>query len=556
MRKLTFFLFFCLLLSPITAFADEFIESQLNSGIRNSETAAYLLLQEAAQADKAQAAALLSRAAAYSPDLPAVHFARARATFSLSYDGILNSVDHLVAGISAYSRNFWWSFSLTGSAFLGLVLSFIVVIFIIVLIRLFSDLPLLSHEVEESAKNAALLLVLFVFSLISPLLFLAGVLVLLGLYMSKIDKALVYAYLVFLLLSPFVFRAAAQFLQVSSSGTMKAVVDVNESKGNTYALSALKPSAEPPAQFSYGLALKRTAAYDEALEVYSTLMQTKADAPLHVNLGNLYVARNNMDEAAKSYLAAIAIQPLASAYYNLSQISREALDFEKGNEYFSKALEIDRDAVAGYRAIYSRHPNRFVADETISQSALWALARHMPGKTSTFNLSVLPVWTISLSALILILAFYMMNRHTGNKAYRCRRCNQIFCPRCEKHIMWGQMCPQCFRSLIKLEEIEAKERVAQLLSIYEHQKRRRDIMKLLSFVIPGSSQVYAGKILYGFFFMWPFLFFLLFPLATFFMSPDTRGTHWVVNLASLLIAVIVLIISNIFTRQRISKGWL
>ena len=60
--------------------------------------------------------------------------------------------------------------------------------------------------------------------------------------------------------------------------------------------------------------------------------------------------------------------------------------------------------------------------------------------------------------------------------------------------MWGQMCPQCFRSLIKLEEIEVKERVAQLLSIYEHQKRRRDIMKLLSFIIPGSSQVYAGKV--------------------------------------------------------------
>ncbi len=555
MRKLTVFLFFCILLSPVLAHADEFSESQLNSGIKNSEVSSYLLLKEA-QTNKTQATTLLNRASAYSPDLPAVHFELAKSKFSLSYTGILDSVDHIVSGIHAYSRNFWWSFSLTGGAFLGLVLSFIVAIFIIVIVRIFSDLPLLSHEVEESRQNIALLLVLFVFSLISPLLFLAGILVLLGLYMPKIDKTIVYLFLVFLLASPFFFRTAAQFLQVSSSGTVKAIVDVNESKDNAYALSVLKSSDESPALFSYGLALKRAGQYDEAIAAYSNLIKTKADAAVYVNLGNMHVGKNNLDEAVKNYLAATNIRPLASAYYNLSQVSREGLDFEKGNEYFNKALEINRDAVAGYRAISGRNPNRIVADEAISPSSLWDLAWKTPVKAATFNLSVLPGWTISLAALLMIFAFYMMNNHAGNKAYRCRRCNQIFCPRCEKHIMWGQMCPQCFRSLIKLEEIEVKERVAQLLSIYEHQKQRRDIMKLLSFIIPGSSQVYAGKILFGFFFMWPFLFFLLFPLATSFMTPDARGTHWVVNIASLLIAAILLIISNIFTRQRISKGWL
>jgi tetratricopeptide (TPR) repeat protein len=555
MKKLAVFLFFCIALSPVSALADELIESQLDRGIKNSEVSSYLLLQEA-RANKAQAATLLSRASAYSPDLPAVHFELAKAKFSLSYTGILESVDHLILGINAYARNFWWSFSLAGGAFLCLVLSFIVVISVIVIIRIFSDLPLLSHEVEESRDTIALLLVLFVLSLISPLLFLAGILILLGLYMRRIDKIIVYAYLVFLLASPFFFRAAAQFLQVSSSGTMKAIVDVNESKGNAYALFALKSTDAPPAQFSYGLALKRAALYDEAIAAYKNLIKTKADAAAYVNLGNVYVGQNNMDEAGISYHAAIALRPLASAYYNLSQVSREGLDFEKGNEYFNKALEIDRNSVTRYRAISGRNPNRIVADETISPLSLWNLAWQAPGKAATFNLSWLPTWAISLAALLLIFAFYMMSKHAGNKAYRCRRCNEIFCPRCEKHIMWGQMCPQCFRSLIKLEETEVKERVAQLLFIYDHQKWRRNIMKLLSFIIPGSAQIYAGKILYGFFFMWPFLFFLLFPLTTSFMPPDARGTHWVLNLASLVIAAILLIISHIFTRQRISKGWL
>lgn len=555
MKTLTVILFFFIILSPAAALADEFSEAQLNSGIKNSEAYSYLLFQQA-QTDKAESIALLTRAAAYAPDLPAVHFELAKEKFFPSYTGMLISIDHVISGFSAYSKNFWWSFSLVGATFLGLVLSFIAVIFLITILRLFNDLPLLAHEVAESPKNIVLLLVLFACSMASPLLFLACMLVLLGLYMSKKDKLVVYLFLFFLLASPLLFRAASQFLLAASSGTMKAIVEVNESKGNTYALSALTSSDIPAAMFSYGLALKRTGRYNDALAAYNSLMKIKPEAAAYVNLGNVYFGKNNMDEAAKSYLAAIALQPMASAYYNLSQISREGLDFEKGNEYFSKALGIDRDAVTGYRAVSGRNPNRLIADETISSAALWKLAGITLGKTGTFRLSSLPVWTISLGALLLIFGFYILGRHAGDKAYRCRRCNEIFCPQCEKHIMWGQMCPQCYRSLIKLEEIEVKERVTQLLYIHEHQKRHRHIMKLLSFIIPGASQVYAGRILYGFFFMWPFLFCLLLPLATSYMSPDVLGTHWVINLVSLVVAALVLIFSNIFTRHRISKGWL
>jgi hypothetical protein len=122
--------------------------------------------------------------------------------------------------------------------------------------------------------------------------------------------------------------------------------------------------------------------------------------------------------------------------------------------------------------------------------------------------------------------------------------------------MWGQMCSRCFRSLIKLDETEVKERVARLLSIYEHQKRRRVILKVLSFVIPGASQIFAGKVLYGFLFMWPFLFLLLLPVTNALMSPGPGVTHWAVDSLSLLFAGIVYVLSNIITRQRIAKGWL
>ena len=172
---------------------------------------------------------------------------------------------------------------------------------------------------------------------------------------------------------------------------MKAIVEVNESKGNTYALTALKNRDDYASLFSYALALKREKYYSEAIEIYQKLLLRKPDPAVYVDLGNCYVGMGNMDEAMASYLKAVEIRPLASAYYNLSQISREMLDYSKGNDYFKRALEIDRDAVSSYRLKYSRNPNRIVVDETLSFSGLWDLAMTNTGKTSTFGMAVLSV---------------------------------------------------------------------------------------------------------------------------------------------------------------------
>ena len=555
MKKTAVLAVFWLMLLQGVSLADDFFEAQLNSGIRNSDVRAYQVMQEARD-DRPQAVGLLRDAVKYSPDLPAAYFALAKENFSLTSSGVLTTVDYLLAGIDAYSRNFWWTFSLAGGVFYGLVLSFLLVMLIIAAIRCVSDLPLVAHEMGESKRQSIILLPLFVLSLMSPLLFLAGLLVILGLYMSKIDRVVVYAFLIVLFFSPVIFRTASLFPDVSSSGRMKAIVTVNESRDNAYALAALKGEDMPAALFSYALALKRSGLYHEALSVYQHLVKLHPDARTYVNIGNTYTGMNSLPEALQSYLAAVTMRPLASAYYNLSAVSRELLDYEMGNEYYRRAIELDRNAVSRYQNTAARTPNRIVADETLSLPELWDLARKSGGRTATFDLAVLPLWTNALCALLLAVAFHFLATRARNRAYRCRKCNSIFCSRCEKHIMWGQMCPQCFRSLIKLDETEVKERVARLLKIYGYQKRRRGILKTLSFTVPGASQIFGGKVLYGFLFMWPFLFLLILPFTNALMSPGPGMRHWPVDGLSLLLAAMVYVLSNIITRQRIAKGWL
>ncbi|MGC2061522.1 MAG: tetratricopeptide repeat-containing protein [Thermodesulfovibrionales bacterium] len=552
------------MLVPVASLGDDFYESQLNRGIRNSDSYAYLLIR---QADKnsTEAVNLLNQALSYSPDLPPVHFALARKSFSFSVSGMLQSIDYLVNAFNAYARNFWWSFTLAGALFFSLVLSFVLAFAVVIAVRLPLDIPLITHDLSESPARVFSLIILVLLSVLSPLCLIAGVLVLIGIYMSRADRNAVYGFLLFLIFLPMFLSAASMYISAPSSGAIKAVVQTNELKGNEYAIANLGKSTQDNERFSYALALKREGFFREAIAIYTQLAEKKQDARVLVNLGNCYVGlynfqeenKSSLGEALKYYSSAIAIKPVASAYYNLSQISREQLEFEKGDEYFKAALNSDRVAVTRYRTVSGRKSNRFVADETLTSSELWGYARANSKKMFTFGLSILPPATISLIAVVLLFVFVLLPGRLRHTAYRCRKCSTILCNRCERNLVVGQICSQCYGSLLKLAELDVKERVARILSIYDQQKKRRDIMKILSFVLPGSSHIYAGRILLGLLILWPFLFCAMFPfISAFFFPGSSLISHGVVSLMMVLLALVIYGISNIFTRRGIATGWL
>ncbi len=548
---------------PSRAFPAESADGQLDKGIVNSVAHAYLLIQKAHE-NRSEAVPILKEALSVSPDLPAVYFELSKASFALSGTGVLNSIDYFLQGIDAYFRNFWWSFDLFGAIFFALLFSFLLSFIFIILIRLVGDLPLFSHNLTENKTLAIPLLLLIVVSIISPLFFLAGTLIILSLYMRKTDRLVVYLFLTVLLASLPLFSAASFFIFSPLSANVRAVVQVNESKGNNFGLSSLSRSDDYADLFSYALALKRDGRFDAAIAVYKELLERKKDPKVYVNLGNCYVGlynfkedRNeNLTEAVGQYLNALNIRPLSSAYYNLSQVSREMFDFQKGDEYYREALALDRTAVTRYRSISGRSPNRFVVDETMTYSDLWDYALQTPHKVSDFGMSVVPVWVVSVFSLGFFPAMVLFNR-LRRKAYRCRKCSSIMCEKCEKGLMWGQMCPACYSSLVKLDELDVKERVARLQAIYGHQRNRRLTMKILAWLLPGTAQIYAGKILYGFILLWLFLFFLIFPLVNSVFGP-TGGVmaDTYLSWSSIPLLVIVYVISNLVTRRRITKGWL
>jgi tetratricopeptide (TPR) repeat protein len=549
-------IFLSLLLIPSFSAGRDFYEEQLDRGVRNSEAYSYFLMEQSKE-NPAQREEILREALRYSPELPAVYFELSKASFSVSTGKMYKAYDYMLEGIDAYKRNFWWTFTMAGSLFLGLITSFIMSIVIVTIIRLSGDLPLLTHDIMEQKNRALLLLVVIISAFAGPLLLLGSVLIVLGLYLRRGDRVVVYMYLLFLFLSPWVLKTSSIALSIPSSNILKAVIGVNESRDNRYALSVLKNSEDEVALSSYALALKREGYHNEAIGIYRKLIAKNPDPAFYNNLANCYVARDDLEEAIKLYQKSIQIRPLVSAYYNMSQVLRRTLDMVKGEEYFLLAQKLNPNAITGFQAVFGHSPNRLVIDEVLPISALWKYSIVKATRVSAFGLSMVPPALLSGASLLLGALFYILNKRFRPRAYRCKKCGTILCNKCMRRVLWGNMCLQCYRSLIKLYELDARERVIRLQEVYDYQMRRRSILHVLSFLLPGSAHIYSGHVLKGFFILWPFLFLLLvFVISSIFVIGMHLFPHLWLNWGILFLMVIVLLVSNIITRRRLAKGWL
>lgn len=264
-----------------------------------------------------------------------------------------------------------------------------------------------------------------------------------------------------------------------------------------------------------------------------------------------------MKRAKKFYEKSIELTSRVSALYNLSQVSRKTRDFTKGEEYFLSAQKRDREAVSRFQEVWSRNPNRFVIDEVLPLSVLLKYAYDITASVSTMGLSALPPSMMPVIALFFGVIFYILEARIKSRAFRCKKCGTILCNRCEKHLLWGQMCPKCFSSLVKLSELDAKERIARLQTVYDYQIQGRRVLTILFFILPGAAHIYGGNVLKGLFFLWPFLFLLsIIIISPLFVVGMSYFSHFWLRWIALLLLIIVYVTSIIVVRRRLARGWL
>lgn len=543
------------ILTPVVVAGKDLYEERLDKGLTNTDPYAYLLIRESRE-DSRRAMALLEEARKYSPDLPATYFEIAKTKLFFSPSALFEAADFLLQGIAAYGRNFWWSSMMTASVLSSAVLSFLVALFLLFVIRIPSDLPLLMHDVREE-KGKVLLFLLLCSAFLGPVSLLGGLVILITFYQRKRDRLIFFLYVAFLIASPWLSKAMSTILSASMSSSLKAVVRVNEGRDNAPALAFLGSGSHPAEIFSHALALKREGKFSEAIGEYERLVSFKPEARTFINLANAYVALGRLERAKELYAKSLERARLPSAYYNLSQVYRDLLDFEKGEEYFLEAQKIDRAAVSRYREIYSRNPNRFVVDETLPRRDLHEYAKTRTAGVSFGMLTWAPPVFMPVLAVVFVALYAGAMKRFTTWSYRCSKCGKILCSKCEKQIRWGRMCRQCYGALIKLDEVDSKERIARLLAVYDYQNKRRNTVKIVSLFLPGWGLIHGGNVLFGFFVLWLFLFslFLLVTNSIFRIEMSSFSHVWL-NLGAIVSMICVYGLSILSTRRRLARGWL
>jgi tetratricopeptide (TPR) repeat protein len=525
-------------------------ETRLDRGLRNTDPYSYLLI-ETARDERSKAEELLSKAQKFSPDLPIVYFELSKESLSHFSPRIFEAIDYFRQGINAYERNFWFELDLAGLCFASLVLSLFVSLSITAMVRFPEGAQLILHDMREDKRKYIFPPALMILSFFGPFAFLGSLFFLLGIYFRKNDKAVVYVALLSLFLYPLLLRTWDIFLSAPSP-EMRAIVEVNERRDNRYALRVLRNRDDFASVFSYALALKREGWNQEAAGIFKTLTEHYRDPRIFLNLGNSYYGMGDRDAAIKAYEASIDIRPIPSAFYNLSQIYREKFDFPKGDEYFLEAAALDQESVAFFRSISGNSPNRFVVDETIPSPDIWG---YVLKKSRTSAAARTAGEGSAILALVMAPLFYAVNRRVKHKASRCTRCGTVYCSRCSRVFTWHEMCRQCQSTLIRIEETESKERIARLLAIYQRQRRRRRNARLLSYLMPGIGQIYAGRILPGFLLLWGGMFFMIHLVLAPVTGPFPFTHEWTIPFTVVFFAAFY-IVSLIHLRKGLRKGWL
>ncbi len=537
MKRLRALSLVLLLLVAGRCFGQGVYEEQLDRGIRNNEPYSHLLVKRA-HGDRQ----LLSEAVKHSPDTPAFYFARAVA----GLPNIFEAAGFAAEGIKAYGKDFRRALSLMSLLALSLLGAFAFAMLMTVLLRLPAAIPLIRHDIEEDRRKLLVVLAVIPVSLLGPVFFMAGGLILAGFYFRKADKAVVYLALSLILLSP-LYISVLDIMLSASSPKVRAVVSVSEARGNAFAIETLKDEKGFAPELSHAIALKREGRYEEALEKLRRIPGN--DPRAYTNMGNAFVGLGNMALAKESYQKSIGMKESATALYNLSKVLPDTLEFEESKEVYRKAQALDGALIQKLSVTESRSPNRFVADETLTFSELWDYtAKNAVATVRPFTAS--PIAASSVSAVCLFL-FALLGRRLGAK--RCSRCGAVFCRKCSPGIRRADMCPACYSSFLKPSGETPKERVAKLLSLHERKTRMRRTVRALSFFLPGIAHIYAGKALSGFLYLWAFGFAAV-GLVLNIQAPVY--SHGWLNPLFIVMAGMLYLGSILVVQGRLKRGWL
>lgn len=373
----------------------------------------------------------------------------------------------------------------------------------------------IAHDLRETASRpfgyraatpiAFILLALPIFLTFGPVWLVLYWAVLAYAYSARGERFAIGFSLAVLALSPIAIEAIARENLVRRSPIYRAAVDLEERRedfsveDDLASLAAAYPE-QADAWFLLARYAERAGDHGRAVLAYGRAIQADPkDYRPFVNRGNVRFVEGAYNEAISDYEEAARRAPKsAEAFYNLSVARSEIYDF-KGQELArARALQISPRDVNSWTEsppLSRVVPASYQVANARERARLWsARASGRPSNLGSDLLALaLSTWCLApLGALVGAWIYGAIRTRIG-VATECSRCGRPFCRRCKRYGGPVLFCGRCVRLYSRKEEVEEKTREADRQETAKRLRRRRDLVRLGSAVMPGLSRFFAGR---------------------------------------------------------------
>ena len=523
---------------------------------------------EAAEAnDLPRAAALYAAAVANTPESPQALLGRAATTWQADKMQPFQVLGDLLRGVAQIFRSPQTRYDLTSNLVLSLVVTCLVLLCAVAVVLALRIRPLFGHELNERALKAyppaaqfSLGLLVFLLPLVLGfgLLWSAVIILLISApYLATRERVGVSVLLALLALFPTGYQwVAARHLLASSRELALAETVEQGGRGESLVRDLGRWSREQPgnglSHYYLGLALKRRGELpkaEAAMAQAATLLPNASFAL--VGLGNLQYLRGALPEAETAYRKAAALGPSAAAQMNLFKLYAQRLQIDQSKEALTRSGRLDPHMTQTLSRFHGQGRTEFVVDETVPWDTLAAGLAPAPRDVAAVAeglwgapLLGVPLSLVPYVAGLLVILFWTHAALRGRTppVRRCLQCGTPFCPRCRMSPKEKEYCTPCATVFRPREGgVAAFVKVRRIREGEEWARQERARIGILGSILPGGSDLYRGRVIWGLGLALPAVWLLLDGLLldlltpTFrFVSPLSGPVRWTVAILPLL----------------------
>lgn len=410
----------------------------------------------------------------------------------------------------------WEAFRREGTAnfyLLGIALIWIAAI-VLALVFLIRYQAMLRHDVAEGMPRrwaqGASRLAGWIWLLAPLLVWIGGAWVLFywcvifAKYMSPTERILAVLLCAGIALTPMLAAQSAVAADVSSDPVVVALDEALQGGYGARLIGELQRAAtrsgdNVPLRLLLANTYERAGLSREAFEEYQRITKSHPDDSRALNnVGNLYMKTGQVNQAIVFYTRAVeadARQPIF--YYNLALAQSEALRLADAEASIRRLQELDPQlASALVKARGTSEETPPITAMVTAQEVRAQAPAPPPAKDADWiGQASSPIVIGAIAAIVLV--GWRSLRASKTRAQICVRCGEPFCGRCKREIGAKECCAQCIHLFVKRDAIAPDVRNAKMNQVERFGRRWKVRTRALSFLLPGSGHLVAGRTIVG-----------------------------------------------------------